>query len=240
MRKVLSVLVLIVLASLALANPPIGKRIAPKGTFTGDAAQLVAVGHSDSRFAAHYAEIFGLDWDKPGALKVGARIKIPDGALVPHNALINAQGKIVYADTYQRGEDFAFPVTNTLTGKTEIVKSCCQDCKLELPKKLGPTTYETDFTNLVTIGDVSAEAEATATATGGNAAASVVFPQPIWIPQIRSLGVQQGERYALGQVSWTPQTKNVVEISNVNNNTNINTLTQSQAQAQGIAVAIGA
>lgn len=253
----IALLVIVVLGAAAPAEAQlVMKRFMPKGTFSGNVAVLVEAGKSNAEIGRHNSEAFGPGWEKPGALVVrGSAKPVPDGAYVPQNAGISVEGKFVRKDSRQVGDDLAWWVENTLTGKGSWVKSCGQSFSHTPPIKPVPPqdlTLETDIDIYV---NVSATATATATATassrssaqGGNSTSNAVInmPQPLWIPQPRILATVGNDRYQVAALTWVPVTRN--EISIANSNVNTNTLTQSQSQsqaqaqsqAQSLAVGIG-
>lgn len=250
------VVLLVVCAAAITEAQIIGKRFAPQGTFRGDTAVLVTVGRSNPEIGRYYNSKFGAGWDVPGVLIVeGGASNIPDGALVPGNALLTKEGRVKEMSTRQRGSDTAWYVRNSRSGMGMWVKSCGQGFSTQPPTKPTPPqslTLETDIDVYVTLS-VSATATATAssrsdaTAQGGNASSNAVIymPQPTYVPQPRILATVGNDRYQVAALSWVPVTRN--EIAIVNSNVNTNTLSQTQSQsqaqaqsqAQSLAVGIG-
>ncbi|MEK7535177.1 MAG: hypothetical protein AAB613_01005 [Patescibacteria group bacterium] len=221
--RLMAVLV-VLLVALATSNAQLtGRRIAPKNTFRGNPAAIVAAGRNDPAFGKYLsqADILGSGWDKSGALEVrddpNCRTHIPVGAVVYGNAMRGTDGRIVPCTTIEGRNDHkpddGWYVYNKVSGKGHWFKSCCQPFLAEAPKgPVPPPVLETDYDMFVTLSaSASAEAEATATATstatGGNALINFSYPQPLYVPQPRVLTTQTSERYQVGGITWLPQTR---------------------------------
>lgn len=215
--KRLSTLLVVIAAIASAALAQVGGRFAPKGTFQGDPATLISIARGNpGLYNPYYEGKLGPGWDEPGTcVRVGERITIPDGTIVPGNALLTREGTIAERATRQRGDDYAYCVKNTKTGLSHYFKSCGQGFEREMPRgPAPPPVYETDITQKITI---SASATATATAEseshsiatgiGGNASAMLYAPPPKQYPARRVLATVGSETNTIATIAWLPQTK---------------------------------
>lgn len=253
-RLSLAVLFVFAVTTTSLAAP-LGMRFAPSGTFRGDARTLIAIARNTSAIQACYDSEFGDGWKNPNNMEFDPKpIEIPDGALVPHNAILTRDGKVIYRNTYQKGKCRAYRGHNKKSGKDFVVKDCGQPMRPELEKgwEKQQTFYETDIE-----ARAASFAEATATATasstsnawGGNATLIFNNPQPRFIPQQRVLSTTGRETNVIGGICWVIPTKinNKISINNTNVNTNNlhqeqnqdQAQAQAQSQAQALANSIG-